>query len=234
MFSSCLPIERDLTLGQNLFDAQDENDKTVCIQSAILLASSWYIDLEDRDGMTHWLGVAISLSFTIGLHRKNNFDNITPRPFSNSMRRLWKCLWWSIMYREAFTALGFGRPMRVDSDNCDVPIPSVQEVFGSSMDGIPDEIRANLPQGTIEMAALWINLLELSLLLERVLKRHYRPRSIPASPLELEDEEQAILSCRDRLLNLRTSDSAVLTMHAGHLKTYYKSVLREQEMSEAD
>lgn len=207
---------------QDLFDAQDENDKTTLIQSAILLASSWYLDLEDRDGMTHWLGVAISLSSTIGLHRKDNFDCITPQPFSNALRRLWKCLWWSIMYREAFTALGFGRPMRIDSENCDVPIPSVQEVFGHSLDGIPDDIRSCLPHGTIEMAALWINLLELSLLLERVLKRHYRPRSVPASLAELEDEETAILSCRDRLLSLRTSDSPVLAIHAAHLKTYYK------------
>lgn len=51
------------------------------------------MDLEDRDGMSHWLGVAISLSFTIGLHRKDSFDSMTPRPFSNSIRRLWKCLW---------------------------------------------------------------------------------------------------------------------------------------------
>ena len=129
---------------------------------------------------------------------------------------------WSIMYREAFTALGFGRPMRIDSENCDVPIPSVQEVFGSSLDGIPDEIRSCLPHGTLEMAALWINLLELGLLLERVLKRHYRPRSVPASLAELEDEETAILSCRDRLLSLRTSDSPVLAIHVAHLKTYYK------------
>jgi hypothetical protein len=180
------------------------------------------MDLEDRDGMTHWLGVAISLSFTIGLHRKDNYDKISPQPFPNKMRQLWKCLWWSIMYREAFTALGFGRPMRIDSENCDVPIPSVQEVFGPSLDGIPDEIRGSLPHGTIEMAALWINLLELSLLLERVLKRHYRPRSVPASPAELEEEETAILSCRDRLLSLKTSDSPVLAIHAAHLKTYYK------------
>lgn len=180
------------------------------------------MDLEDRDGMTHWLGVAISLSFTIGLHRKDNFDAITPRPFPNWLRRLWKCLWWSILYREAFTAMGFGRPMRIDSENCDVPIPSVQEVFGQNLDGVPDEIRAGLPHGTLEMAALWINLLELALLLERVLKRHYRPRSVPASLEELEDEENAIFQCRDRLLNLKTSDSPVLAIHAAHLKTYYK------------
>jgi hypothetical protein len=180
------------------------------------------MDLEDRDGMTHWLGVAISLAVSMGLHRKDNFDSMTPRPFPNSLRRLWKCLWWSILYREAFTAMGFGRPMRIDSENCDVSIPSVQEVFGPSLDGIPDDIRTGLPQGIIEMAALWINLLELALLLERVLKRHYRPRSIPASLRELEDEETAILSCRDRLLSLRTSDSPVLAIHAAHLKTYYK------------
>lgn len=126
------------------------------------------------------------------------------------------------MYREAFTALGFGRPMRVDSEDCDVPIPSVQEVYGSELDDLPDFMLTNLPRGLMEMATLWINLLELSLLLERVLKRHYRPRSVSANPTQLEDEERAILSCRDRLLSLKLSDSSYLALHAAHLKTYYK------------
>ena len=126
------------------------------------------------------------------------------------------------MYREAFTALGFGRPMRIDSEDCDVPIPSVQEVYNVAHEDMPDILQSILPNGLMEMATLWINLLELGLLLERVLKRHYRPRSILVSPSELEEEEAAILLCRDRLLSLKFADSSCLALHAAHLKTYYK------------
>ena len=126
------------------------------------------------------------------------------------------------MYREAFTALGFGRPMRVDSADCDVPIPSVDEVFGQGLDDMPFEMWSNLPRDLMQLALLWINLLELGLLLERVLKRHYRPRSVRASPAQLEEEEADILSCRDRLLSLRSSESPHLALHTAHLKTYYK------------
>lgn len=126
------------------------------------------------------------------------------------------------MYREAFTALGFGRPMRVDSEDCDVPVPSVQEVYGLDYENPSDIVRQHLPEGLLEMGLLWINLLELGLLLERVLKRHYRPRSVLVSPAQLEDEEMAILGCRDRLLSLKFSENSYVALHAAHLKTYYK------------
>ena len=65
-------------MPQDIFDLQEEPDKTVMIQSALLLGSAWYIDLEDRDGMWSWIGVALNLSFTIGLHRRDNYDSIVP------------------------------------------------------------------------------------------------------------------------------------------------------------
>lgn len=37
-------------------------------QSAVLL-SFWYADLEDRCGSWHWIGVAIGVCQTIGMHR---------------------------------------------------------------------------------------------------------------------------------------------------------------------
>ena len=126
------------------------------------------------------------------------------------------------MFREAFTALGYGRPMRVDSEDCDVPIPKLNEVYGDELDETPANVRNYLPSRTMELATLWINLLELGLLLERVLKRHYRPRSVTISPAQLEHEETAVLSCRDRLLSLRIQDCPLLTLHAAHLTTYYK------------
>jgi hypothetical protein len=45
--------------AKDIFDKQEEPEKTVLIQSAVLLASSWYIELEDRDGMHHWIGIAL-------------------------------------------------------------------------------------------------------------------------------------------------------------------------------
>jgi hypothetical protein len=75
------------------------------------------------------------------------------------------------------------------------------------------------------LAQLWLNFLELSLLAERMLKRHYRPRSVLSSPSQLEEQEVAILACRDRMLTFMNSPDPYLAIHAIHLKTYASSVL---------
>lgn len=51
-----------------LYDADYEKNKIPLIQSVILLAF-WFVDAEDRNGSWHWIGIAISLCQTIGLHR---------------------------------------------------------------------------------------------------------------------------------------------------------------------
>jgi len=114
--------------AKEIYDTPEDPDKIALIQSAILLAI-WYVDLEDRDGTWHWMGVAISLCHTIGLHRASNFDQVSSTPFPPSQRAIWKRIWWCLYYREAFAALGFGRPMRVNIDDCDLPVPTVSEAL---------------------------------------------------------------------------------------------------------
>lgn len=206
---------------KDIFDAQTERDKIVLIQSALLL-SSWYIDLEDRDGMTHWIGIAMSLAFTIGLHRKDDLPPIPSCPFPHSLRRLWKCLWWSIVSREIWTAFALGRPMRVHSEDCDVPLPSVIEVFGEDVASLPVEVSKFLPPDLIHLSEIWINFLELSLLLEKVLTRYYRPRCSPPSLPQIHSDENEILSCRSRLPGSGTGGFNCLSLHISYLKTCYK------------
>lgn len=212
--------------AKDLYDKQEEPDKTVLIQCALLLGYSWYIELEDRDGMSHWVGIALHLSFTIGLHRANNFDSMNPCPFSPALRRLWNCLWWSVLYREIWTSMGFGRPLRVNSEDCDAPFPSADEVYGTQdLADLPEELQTYLPTDLNNLAQLWLNFLELTLLLERILKRHYRPRSVLSSPSQLDEQEKTILACRDRMFACMNSTDPILAVHAAHLKTYSTSVL---------
>ena len=172
--------------------------------------------------MTHWLGVAISLAYTIGLHRADNYDTISPRPFSDTLRRMWKCLWWNIMYRETWTAFGFGRPMRVDSEDCDIAMPTVQDVLGDASEALPAESQDLLPSNAAQLPKLWINLLELSQQLEHILKSYYRPRSNPPAPAQLQHDESLILSCRDRLQHYEAQDHSYSNINMLHLKSYYR------------
>ena len=117
--------------AREIYDSQEEPDKIASIQSAVLLAM-WYVDLEDRDGTWHWLGIAISLCHTIGLHRASNYHHVPRSPFHASQLAIWKRIWWCCYYREAFAAMGLGRPMRINIDDCDLAVPTVEEFLGDS------------------------------------------------------------------------------------------------------
>lgn len=114
--------------AKETYDAQEESDKTTIIQSTILL-SFWFADREDLDGSWHWLGITISLCHTIGLHRAPNPEYIAQSPFTLSQRAAWKRIWWCCFSREAFAAQGFGRPMRINPDDCDVEMPTVNDIL---------------------------------------------------------------------------------------------------------
>ena len=113
--------------AKELYDGQDEGEKTTIIQSAILL-SFWYVDREEIDGAWHWLGIALSLCHTLGLHRAWSNDAFAQTPFTHSFRTTWKRIWWCCFYREAFAAQGFGRPMRIHIDDCDIDMPTINDV----------------------------------------------------------------------------------------------------------
>ena len=112
--------------AKDIYDNQDEEDKTILMIAALCLAM-WYVDLEDRDGSWHWIGTAINLCHTIGLHRASNYASMPSCPFSAGQRSLWRRIWWTTYQRETVLATGFGRPMRVHIDDCDEVMPHSED-----------------------------------------------------------------------------------------------------------
>jgi hypothetical protein len=77
----------------------------------------WHETMDDQKDTWHWMGVAISLSYTIGLHKdpeKSDMDQ--------NKKRLWKRIWWSCFMRDLLVALGMRRPTRVKYEEYDMPI----------------------------------------------------------------------------------------------------------------
>lgn len=77
----------------------------------------WYETPDDQKDTWHWMGVAISLAHTIGLHRNPDKSNMEPHK-----KKLWKRIWWSCFMRDRLVALGMRRPTRVKDDDYDVPM----------------------------------------------------------------------------------------------------------------
>ena len=114
-----------------MFNSHFEKDEVAVAQSAVLLAY-FHTDTEDRAGVGggtwHWTGTAISLCQTIGLHR--NPEAITPKDhFTQDQLHLFRRMWWSCFIRDRWLSLSHGWPMRIQLHNCDIPMPTVEDVL---------------------------------------------------------------------------------------------------------
>ena len=77
---------------------------------------------DDQKDTWHWMGVSLSLAHTIGLHRNPANSSMDPQ-----RQKLWKRIWWSTYTRDRLIALGMRRPTRVKDEDCDVPLPTVDD-----------------------------------------------------------------------------------------------------------
>lgn len=155
-----------------LYDFDYEQDRLVLVQ-ALMQMTYWYETPDDQKDTWHWMGVAISLAHTIGLHRDPGTTTM-----SLSKQRLWKRIWWSCFMRDRLIALGMRRPTRIKDEDFDVPmliesdfdIQPLQE----GINVVPHEctlIRDVSMQR--ELAAMCISKAKLCLCISHMLKTQY-------------------------------------------------------------
>ncbi|TKA68816.1 hypothetical protein B0A49_05829 [Cryomyces minteri] len=104
-----------------LYDFDFEVDRVSLIQS-LLLMTYWYETPDDQKDSHHWMGVAVSLSHTIGLHRNPENSRMDVKRQS-----LWKRIWWSTFMRDRLIALGMRRPTRIKNEDYDVPMLTLKD-----------------------------------------------------------------------------------------------------------
>lgn len=100
-----------------LYDFDYEDDRLIAVQS-LLLMTFWHERPEQKDTW-HWTGVAISMAYTIGLHRSSSVTDMPVR-----QQRLWRRIWWSCVHRDRQVSLGMRRPIRIKDGTYDVPMLS--------------------------------------------------------------------------------------------------------------
>jgi hypothetical protein len=133
----------------------------------------WYETPDDQKDTWHWMGVAISIAHTIGLHRDPANSNMEP-----NRKKLWKRIWWSTFMRDRLVALGMRRPTRVKDEDYDVPMLTEEdfetEVLPLSNTIVPMEhtlVRDAVAQK--ELAQLCIAKAKLCLCVSHVLGAQY-------------------------------------------------------------
>lgn len=133
----------------------------------------WYETPDDQKDTWHWMGVAISLAHTIGLHRNPDNGTMTPRK-----QRLWKRMWWSCFMRDRLIALGMRRPTRIKDEDFDVPMLTESdfeiELLPDDNNLLPSEctMMRNLDMQR-ELAEMCVQKAKLCVLISRMLKAQY-------------------------------------------------------------
>ncbi|ETI19562.1 hypothetical protein G647_09396 [Cladophialophora carrionii CBS 160.54] len=160
-----------------LYDVEYETDKLCLIQSVLLLGY-WLGNSHDRMDSWHWVGVATSLSQSLGLHRDAGCSRIPP-----SHRSLWRRIWWCCFYRDRCIALGMGRAYRINTADCDVKDLTLEDLVCSGMPS-PDlkDTSAAIVRRCNSYAPIFLEIIKASRLLGDVLASVYRPRRDEDSP----------------------------------------------------
>ena len=112
-----------------LYDFDCEIDRVSLVQS-LLLMTYGYETLEDRKDTWHWMGVAVSLAYTAGLHRDPENSSM-----QTNKKGLWKRIWWSCFVQDRLLALGMRRPTRVKDEDYDVPMLAEDDFETQSLSG---------------------------------------------------------------------------------------------------
>ncbi|KAH6867801.1 putative Zn(II)2Cys6 transcription factor [Thelonectria olida] len=203
-----------------LYDMQYERDRTALIQ-AVLLMSFCSSDTEDKTGPWHWIGVAISLCQTAGLHRN---PHPTASHIPQHRQRLWRLIWWSCVHQDAWFSVGMGRPMRINLDDCDtqLPVPGDSDAMA---DGLSETLREKyLPAGMPNLSQLFVELIRLAIIQANIMSTHYRARQIRPSMADVVQIEQRISTIHKKANDLISSENLMVYYHACHLALFLQSV----------
>jgi hypothetical protein len=196
-----------------------ETDHTVLLQSALLLGF-YHSEADTHTQPWYWLGVAISLSQSIGLHRCSAAVCATS-PIPVQQQRLWRRLWWICFYRDRWLSLTMGRPLRINKNDCNTAMPSADDML-SDFTALPEPISAAyIPKDLSQLADYWVTMIELTQLLGDTLTLSYQPFGPPSSFQQVEGLEQEIM--RFRLPeNKGVAKSPLATFYLYHLQLHYQ------------
>ncbi|KAL4979726.1 fungal-specific transcription factor domain-containing protein [Aspergillus desertorum] len=166
-----------------LYNNGGERDKTVLLQASLLLGF-WHSEADEHSQPWYWSGISVSLCQMLGLHRNPD----TPRynaAIMDRQRQLWRRLWWTCFLRDRWLSLTLGRPLRIDLDDCDVPMPSVLDVIYDFKDVDPTVFAAFIPDDLPLLAEYWIRLIDLNppLSRSRVSRQRYSAISLQSRAL---------------------------------------------------
>ncbi|EHK42217.1 hypothetical protein TRIATDRAFT_229782 [Trichoderma atroviride IMI 206040] len=205
-----------------MYDNGGETDKVVLLQSALLMGF-WHSNRDGHSQPWYWTGVAISLAQILGLHRDPDSFKFNTS-FPSHRRRLWRRLWWCCFFRDRSLSLTLGRPLRINLNDCNMPMASAADVI-SDIGQIPHSVaKAYIPDDLPQLAEYWVLLIQLNKLLGDVLTLCYQPFGPSPMLQQIQSLEEEILQFYIPERHGKTQ-SRLSSFYLYHLQMNYYAVL---------
>ncbi|PLB52883.1 hypothetical protein P170DRAFT_434605 [Aspergillus steynii IBT 23096] len=168
-----------------------ERQKITLLQSTLLLGF-WHSELDEHMQAWYWTGIAITLCQVLGLHRNPDSSRYNSS-VTDRQRMLWRRLWWSCFFRDRWLSLTYGRPQRINIQDCDTPMPLASDLLYDIEAASRPHLDSFVPGEMPLLARYWVTLVELSKLLGDCLTMNYQLMRPKPSVEEIEALEAKLL-----------------------------------------
>lgn len=127
--------------------------------------------------------------------------------------------------RDRFLALAMGRPLRINTKDCDTPMPVAHDVT-NDLDELPPAIRKKfMPPDFSQLADCWVVLLHLSKTLGTILSENYIPSvasGLSPTRIWIEETEQELMRGIAQIAERPADASPALAFYLYHLRLHFK------------
>ena len=137
----------------------------------------------DARGGWHWVGIAVALAMTLGLHRRADYVTLVPEK-----GRLRRRIWWSCYIRDRTLALAMNRPWRIRDEDFDTPMLTLADFEIGESEKHHPETAEGLPvtanrEEDVKLAQMSINLAHLCTWIGDILDIHFSILPEETAPL---------------------------------------------------
>ncbi|KIW12339.1 hypothetical protein PV08_09616 [Exophiala spinifera] len=160
-----------------LYDVGYETNSVVLLQSIVML-TYWGPDLKGYWNPCSWVGVAVTIAESLGIHRTAGYSNV------HQDKGLLRRLWWMIAVRDAYCGTLLGRPFRVNMSHSDGPMLTFDD-FG------PEDGTTTNSSDSDDTSRLYVHyqiqVAKLSLILRRIVNTRFNVGLDSTTPQVLRD-----------------------------------------------
>ena len=180
----------------------------------------WYTDAQDHTGAWYWIGIAISLAQSLGLHRCPQLAHLGVRR-SEALQRLSRRVWWTCLIRDRWVSLAKGRPMRIHHEDCDVPMPVAEDIL-QELNSVSVSARDKfVPRESALLAQMWIRFVRISSSMGQIMRLNYRVSGPKPGTDEVDRCAEELDTCAQNDMAL-DGVSDLVRLHWYQLEMFYQ------------